>query len=124
MQAMQIISTLSLLLLILTQPLWAQSLETRKMRAEHEAALGTQVALTNKRPTARVSTGTRSTSGGLDQTRCHGAAALDAVEDPWRRARQGPHDEGQGDHLRRAATPSADLKDGELIFIQPHAKPE
>src|SRR5262249_39185182 len=47
MQTRQIIGTLVLLLLALPHPLWAQSLETRKMRAEQEAALGTQVALTN-----------------------------------------------------------------------------
>ena len=49
MQTMQIIGTLALVLLAATHSGWAQSLETRKMRAEQEAALGTQVALTNKK---------------------------------------------------------------------------
>ena len=122
MQTLQIIGTLSLVVIAATHPAWAQSLETRKMRAEQEAALGAQVALTNKKCgtniTARIDWTTFDEAEVLTKrvtSWCQ--AALDAVEDLC------------GDALGKealtkvksitcagAATPAAALKDGELTF--------
>ena len=77
MQTRQIIGPLVLLLLALPHPLWAQSLETRKMRAEQEAALGTQVALTNTKcgtnMTARIDWNTFDEAEVLTQRVLRGA---------------------------------------------------
>jgi len=122
MRALQIIGMLSLIVIAATHSAWAQSLETRKMRAEQEAALGAQVALTNKKCgtniTARIDWTTFDEAEVLTKhvtSWCQ--AALDAVEDLC------------GDALGKeavtkvksitcagAATPAAALKDGELTF--------
>src|SRR5262249_27461137 len=86
MQTMQIIGTLVLVWLTATHPVWAQSLETKKMRAEQEAALEAQVAFTNKKCgtslTARIDWSTFDEAEVLAKRVmpwCQ--AALDAVED-------------------------------------------
>ena len=86
MRPIQIIGTLSLVLLAVTSSTWAQSLETRKIRADQEAALGGQVTLTNTKCgtslTARIDWNTFDEAEVLTKrvmSWCQ--AALDAVED-------------------------------------------
>ena len=123
MRTTQIIGALALVLLAATHSGWAQSLETRKMRAEQEAALGEQVALTNKKCgtnlTARIDWNTFDEAEVLTKrvtSWCQ--AALDAVEDICGEAlgREAIMTKVKSITCAGAATPAAALKDGELTF--------
>jgi hypothetical protein len=123
MRTMQIIGTLSLILLTVSTSTSAQSLETRKMRAEQEAALGGQVALTNKKCgtslTARIDWNTFDEAEVLTKrvmSWCQ--AALDAVEDICGDAlgKEALMTKVKSITCAGAATPAATLKDGDLTF--------
>jgi len=122
MQTMPIIGTLVLVWLTATHPVWAQSLETRKMRAEQEAALGVQVALTNKKCgtsiIARIDWNTFDEAEVLTKgvtSWCQ--AALDAVQGLCGDALgKEALTKVQAITCAGAATPTAVLKDGELTF--------
>ena len=123
MRPIQIIATLSLVLLAVPSSTWAQSLETRKMRAEQEAALGGQVALTNKKCgtnlTARIDWNTFDEAEVLTKrvtSWCQ--AALDAVEDICGDAlgKEALTTKVKSITCAGSATPAAALKDGDLTF--------
>jgi len=123
MRPIQIIGTLSLVLLALTSSTWAQSLETRKMRAEQEAALGEQVARTNKKCgtslTAHIDWNTFDEAEVLTKrvtSWCQ--AALDAVEDICGDAlgKEALTTKLKSITCAGSATPAAVLKDGDLTF--------
>ena len=123
MQTLQILGTLFLLLIAATPPVWAQSLETRKMRAEQEAALEAQVALTNKKCgtsiTARIDWTTFDEAEVLTKrvtSWCQ--AALDAIEDICGDAlgKEALTTKVKSITCAGAATPAAALKDGDLTF--------
>ena len=123
MRTLQILGTLSLVVLAVSASTWAQSLATRKMRADQEAALGGQVALTNTKCgtslTARIDWNTFDEAEVLTKrvmSWCQ--AALDAVEDICGDAlgKEALTSKVTSITCAGAATPAATLKEGELTF--------
>lgn len=122
MQTLQIIVLLLLVLIAAAHPAWAQSLETRQMRAAEEAALGKQLARTNEKCGTSI-------TARIDWNTFDEAEVLKKRVSQWCQAALGAVEDICGAALGKealtklkaitcagAATPAGSLKDGELTF--------